>query len=101
MYQSLTSPFALYRLWHRSNPVSLTLGGHPHYVIARADAQMLARQISHSGLAVTMTVTLAIADEEINDVLIAVVAVSDSVLTQKARRLNEEVARFGAFGGFG
>ncbi len=48
-----------------------------------------------------MPVTLPVADEEVNGVLIAVIAVGDSVLTRKACGLDVKVAGLCPLGGFG
>lgn len=42
-----------------------------------------------------------LADEEVNEVLIAVLAVRHTVLPKYGCRLDEKVGSFGAFGGFG
>lgn len=103
MSQTLTSPFALRRLRHRSNPLGLTLRRHSHYVTARRCAQMLTREISHSGLtgAVTEPLAVALTNVEVNGILVAVVAVRHTVLPKDGCGLDEEVARFGSLGGFG
>ncbi len=49
----------------------------------------------------TVSITLAITDEEVNDVLIAIVAVSYPVLAKDVGRLNEEVTCLRSRGGFG
>jgi hypothetical protein len=48
---------------------------------------MFARQISRSSHTRTLTVSLAVTNEEINGVLVAVVAVGYSVLTVKVLRV--------------
>jgi hypothetical protein len=53
-----------------------------------------------ASLAGALTVSLAVANEEINVILIPVVAVRHFVLTKKGCRLHEEVARFGSLCGF-
>jgi hypothetical protein len=55
---------------------------------------MFAYKISLASFACTISKSLAIANEEINGVLIAVVAVGDSVLTMKSCGLNEKIASF-------
>lgn len=83
MIQTLTSPFALCGLWHRSNPFSLTLRCHPHYVVASSRAKVFALPVIHPRLTGAFTVTLAVADEEINIILIPVIAVGDFVLAKQ------------------
>jgi hypothetical protein len=82
--QTLTSPFALRRLWHRSNPVGFTLRRHSHYVIASRRAQVLTGQVPSASHARAMPVALAVANEEINGVLRARLAVRYVVLTEHA-----------------
>jgi hypothetical protein len=64
---------------------------------------MLAQKISQTGLTRAMSEPFAVAltDEEINGVLIAVVAVRYSVLPEEGCRLNEEVACLSSLGSFG
>lgn len=64
--------------------------------------EMLTCEISFACFTGAAAETLAIlADEEVDDVLIAVVAVGHAVLTEDGCRLNKEVGSFSAFGGFG
>ena len=62
---------------------------------------MFTDEISFPCFTGAVSVSLAVADEEVDDVLIVVVAVSYSVLSEDGCRLDEEVARFGSLCGSG
>ena len=94
MFAALTSPFALCRLRHRSNPLGLTPRRHPCDVIARRCAQVLTSLVvlPRFACAVAEPFAVALTNEEVNGVLRARVTVRYVVLTEYARRLHEQVA---------
>lgn len=64
--------------------------------------EVLTGEASRATLTGAATESLAVlADEEVDNVLIAVVAIGDAVLPKDARCLDEEVACFCPCGGFG
>jgi hypothetical protein len=70
-------------------------------VQSRRSRNVLTDKIPFTRFTGAVPVTLAVADEEVDDVLIAVVAVGYSVLPEDGRRLDEEVGSFGPLGCFG
>lgn len=69
-------------------------------MITSSRAKVFALPVIHPRLTGALAVTLAIADEEINVILIPIVTVGYFVLAKEGCRLNEEVARFGSLCGF-
>jgi hypothetical protein len=69
-------------------------------MVSSRRAQVFAGFVIHPRLTGALTVPLAIANKEINIILIPVIAVSHFVLTKEGCRLNEKIARFCSNGRF-